>query len=271
MADNRPASVPSWATDTNFSSGPESGNATKVEPSGGAKAQGQVPGQPYRAQRVNWLWNLICQWLFYLSDLHNQVQFLNKIYSWTAAHTFNAAVAVKATSTISNTARLDWETPNTTTIDIPMCSVYFDPAPVSGSSGNVAGGGTVNLNTSTVESPTLEMTPIGSPVFNTIFTYFPVPYLQTNNAKVTSFSFTCDPNADDFTVELIQAGTFGGIIGTGTRAGGLGSGSTTVVIASPQFVGTGHLYFRVTCGTDANVAKLSELSITFSRISAIMA
>ncbi len=51
---------PTWATDATFTSGPELGNPTKVNPSSGAKAQGQVPGQPYRSQRVNWLWNAIC-------------------------------------------------------------------------------------------------------------------------------------------------------------------------------------------------------------------
>lgn len=85
MADDKPASVPSWATDASFSSGPKSGSVTKVQPSSGALAQGDVPGQPYRAERHNWLWNLICAWLFYLSDLHNQVQFLNKDYHFTGS------------------------------------------------------------------------------------------------------------------------------------------------------------------------------------------
>ncbi len=88
----KPASVPSWATDANFSSGPESGSPTKVEPSSGAKAQGQVPGQPYRGPRMNWLFNLLCQWATYLNNLPTDNDFRNANFTWGGDHVFTNQV-----------------------------------------------------------------------------------------------------------------------------------------------------------------------------------
>lgn len=88
MPDNRPASVPEWASDATFTSGPKAGSPTKVQPSSGAEHQGDVPGQPYRSERHNWLWALLSAWAFYLSDLPNQTQFLNKAFAWIGNHTF---------------------------------------------------------------------------------------------------------------------------------------------------------------------------------------
>jgi hypothetical protein len=101
MADNKPATLPTWATDANFSSGPKTGQPTKVAPSGGALAQGDVPGQPYRGERHNWLWNLLCSWIFYLSDLPNQTQFLNAPFTWTAQHLFNQTVLLDSTKYVN--------------------------------------------------------------------------------------------------------------------------------------------------------------------------
>lgn len=61
-------SLPSLATDTNFSAGPDSGTPTKVEPSSGQKAQGFVPGSPFVAQWWNWLGYAIGVWLAYFDS-----------------------------------------------------------------------------------------------------------------------------------------------------------------------------------------------------------
>lgn len=54
---------PTWATDTNFASGPYSGSPTKVEPTSGQAAQGHVPGSRFRSGFVNRLLHRICTWL----------------------------------------------------------------------------------------------------------------------------------------------------------------------------------------------------------------
>lgn len=64
----KPSAVPSWATDTNYTSGPEIGNPTKVALSLGAKAQGWRPGDPLGAQNLNDWMNDVGEWLQYLND-----------------------------------------------------------------------------------------------------------------------------------------------------------------------------------------------------------
>lgn len=88
--------LPVWATDTNFSSGPKSGSPTKIEPSLGAKQQGDVPGQPYRSERKNWLFNLFAEWCRYARDLHLETAFLDKAYDWINNHIFQALVTFES-------------------------------------------------------------------------------------------------------------------------------------------------------------------------------
>lgn len=83
----QPATTPTWATDATFTSGPKSGANTKVTPSAGALAQGDVPGQPYRSERKNWLFYWTCQWIAYLKNLATDAFFLGQTYAWTAQHT----------------------------------------------------------------------------------------------------------------------------------------------------------------------------------------
>ena len=91
--------VVSWASDANFTSGPETGNPTKVNPSAGAKAQGQVPGQPYRGQRMNWLFNLLGLWTGYLNNLPNETDFTGQPFAWGGQHTFPIGTPPDYTST----------------------------------------------------------------------------------------------------------------------------------------------------------------------------
>lgn len=74
----KPSDLGLWAT---------TGGTTLV-PSGGEKAAGFASGDKPPARWMNWLWNVAYQWHAYVDNLHNETQFLNKAYDWTAAHTF---------------------------------------------------------------------------------------------------------------------------------------------------------------------------------------
>lgn len=67
----RPSSFVSWATDTNFASGPDSGLPTKEtpDPSAGVIAQGFLPGSPLAGPRLNWLANKLASWTEYLAAI----------------------------------------------------------------------------------------------------------------------------------------------------------------------------------------------------------
>lgn len=83
-----PVSDPVFASDTNFSSGPESGTPTKVDPGLSYMQQGLVPGLKFVGPYLNLLLNRLCSWItLYVKDLHNQVEFLNKAYTFTGIHT----------------------------------------------------------------------------------------------------------------------------------------------------------------------------------------
>ena len=64
----RPSSTPIWATDS----------GTKLEPSAGEKAAGFSIGTRAPARWVNWLLNLICQWVSY----HDVRDLLIAVSNW---------------------------------------------------------------------------------------------------------------------------------------------------------------------------------------------
>lgn len=60
--------LPTWATDANFTSGPRSGQPAKVDPSTAA-AQGIVAGEPVHAGHLNYLLNLLADgWAGWLNE-----------------------------------------------------------------------------------------------------------------------------------------------------------------------------------------------------------
>jgi hypothetical protein len=71
MAD--PTQEPDWATDTNYSTGPDAGLPTKEtpDPSAGIVAQGFVPGGPLFGPRANWILNLHGRWIDRLREYFN--------------------------------------------------------------------------------------------------------------------------------------------------------------------------------------------------------
>lgn len=57
-----PADLPKWATDANFTNGPDVGTPTKVEPTLGVKEEGFVGGSSLPSQRLNYLVNQLSAW-----------------------------------------------------------------------------------------------------------------------------------------------------------------------------------------------------------------
>jgi hypothetical protein len=60
--------LPTWATDDTYTSGPATGDPTKVEPLTGEKAQGWQPGQRLPAEKFNAIENGQDAWIGYLAD-----------------------------------------------------------------------------------------------------------------------------------------------------------------------------------------------------------
>jgi hypothetical protein len=63
----KPSSLPVWATDSLLASGTQSGQTTKLTPSAGEQAQGAVPGTAAVGRFMNWVLNLLYQWVVYLN------------------------------------------------------------------------------------------------------------------------------------------------------------------------------------------------------------
>lgn len=57
-----PTEHPDFATDTNYTNGPDVGTATKVEPSSGELAEGHIRETAPSPQKMNWWQNLVGKW-----------------------------------------------------------------------------------------------------------------------------------------------------------------------------------------------------------------
>lgn len=64
---SKPATV-EWATDTNYASGPDMGQATKLAPTAGEIESGFIRGQRPPARKMNYFRNLLCQWAQWSDD-----------------------------------------------------------------------------------------------------------------------------------------------------------------------------------------------------------
>lgn len=64
----KPTKVPTWATDANYSNGPEVGTPTKADPGAGVQAEGYIPKTRLPAQVINWWQNLVGQWTSWLDS-----------------------------------------------------------------------------------------------------------------------------------------------------------------------------------------------------------
>lgn len=75
----RPAQLPTFATDATYSSGPESGLATKVAYTSGELAQGHRPASAPAAPKLNWWKNLVGQWVTWLGDFFDDDGLIAKV------------------------------------------------------------------------------------------------------------------------------------------------------------------------------------------------
>lgn len=75
----KPAEVPEWATDPGATS----------DPGPTRKATGFVAGKRLPAKWLNWVLSRQGAWLHYLANLHDEGEFLNKVYRWVGNHYFN--------------------------------------------------------------------------------------------------------------------------------------------------------------------------------------
>jgi hypothetical protein len=64
----KPSDLPVWAVDSVYSSGPETGEDTKIEPSTDFQEEGWKPSTYPRPEYFNWFMNLVYLWCQYLND-----------------------------------------------------------------------------------------------------------------------------------------------------------------------------------------------------------
>lgn len=65
----KPTQTAAWATDANYTGGPEAGTPTKVEPTAAKKAEGHEPGEEPAAQSLNWWQNVVGAWTAWLNGI----------------------------------------------------------------------------------------------------------------------------------------------------------------------------------------------------------
>lgn len=92
----KPTTITTWATNS----------GATADPGDTVRGRGFQAGQKLPAKWLNWILNQNGAWLTYLRDLHNESEFLNKIYAWTGAHTFGGSVTTNALLTANDSVQL---------------------------------------------------------------------------------------------------------------------------------------------------------------------
>jgi hypothetical protein len=85
--------LPTFATDTNFTGGGENGLAVKAEPAGAVLAQGHRSDLAWAARYENWWKNKVGAFISYLNGLATDAEFLANDFAWTGDHTFVAGTS----------------------------------------------------------------------------------------------------------------------------------------------------------------------------------
>lgn len=83
---SKPATIPVWATNANYSTGDYAGTPTCVAPSAGVRADGHIPDTAPGSQHENYDRNLIGEWLTYLDGLPGETDFTSERFDWTGEH-----------------------------------------------------------------------------------------------------------------------------------------------------------------------------------------
>lgn len=133
----QPVVDPNWASDTNFSSGPESGSATKVSPGAGPLAQGFVPGLSFVGPYANYTLYWLCQWAAYLKGLNTDAVFLAFTFVWTALHRFTAGIRASAIQLVTGGDLTYTDSAGTAAPRAREMRVALTPTPVNISGGAV--------------------------------------------------------------------------------------------------------------------------------------
>lgn len=104
----KPTEIPTWATDPGATS----------DPGPTHKARGFQPGKRCPAGWLNWVLSKQGAWLNYLANLHDESEFLNKVYSWTNSHYFAAGIATQGILISHATNEYDYAAPRTRAISV---------------------------------------------------------------------------------------------------------------------------------------------------------
>lgn len=249
----KPSSLPLWATT----------GADVAEPTTGRKQLGWVHGESPTAQEMNWLDNLIYQWLLYLSDgALSGNHSVAGTFSTTGAATLGAAVT--ATGTI--TANGGVTVPSGQTLDVngvadlagasslklPSRTMLLDVS--SGMA--IIGGGSVVAGFTASTTPTALVIPVPLHAGDRI-TGIKVFY-ERNSGSTIGFSLVQIASATDTASNLVSKN-----VSTGTGAASTELQTSPTSGSLPQTLATGNTYrIRADVG---NADKVVAVEITCDR------
>jgi hypothetical protein len=122
-----PTDSPEWATDTNYTSGPDTGTGTKATPSAGVIGQGFIPGDYFGSQWVNWLLNLLSRWVVHLAARDFQVPLTWGQAAYVAGSLSWGYVVARSWTSLQNTGVLNFDLPVVPGTYLNSISVRVDP------------------------------------------------------------------------------------------------------------------------------------------------
>jgi hypothetical protein len=131
----KPSAPVTWATDTNYASGSETGQTTRLAPSSGFKAQGFLPAEECPARYMNWCIGALADWTGYLDALPTDPDFVGVDFVWAGEHEFDDLVTFDATATfnvapkLASSAELEYTPGRSRTVIIPLVGAVASVVP----------------------------------------------------------------------------------------------------------------------------------------------
>lgn len=261
----QPADLAAWSTDANFTSGPETGSATKVDPGAAYEAQGLVPGGTFVGPYVNWALNNHYLWLLYLKNIDTDPYFLGRTYGWTGTHVWGALGSFSAGLNVSGTLSVaggNITLSNTGSRDATFASPRSTTR-VLGFAGHA--GTSANVAHISIASGILS--------FDCGFAVsYEMPIDLPDGCTLTGLTLRCDEGSattNHANIKLYRKASNSAPIqvgSTGTHSGG--AGYDTLTIGAPAHVVTRstHTYFLAITGSDAvtGVDLFTDVIVTFT-------
>lgn len=243
----KPSSLPLWATV----------GADVAEPTTGRKQLGWVHGESPTAQEMNWLDNLVYQWLLYLSDgalsgNHSVAGTLSTTGAVTTggALTTNGGVVVPSGQTLDVNGVADLA--GATSLRLPARTMLLD---VSAGMA-IIGGGSVVAGFTASTTPTALVIPVPLHAGDRI-TGIKV-YYERNSGSTIGFSLVQVASATDAASNLVSKNVSSG---TGAATTELQTSPTSGSL--PQTLATGNTYrIRADIG---NTDKVVAVEVTYDR------